>query len=89
MLEHLPDGTTLVDAVIVFTLAEGIALAVYRHLTGRGIALRDFGLNLVSGLLLMCALRSTLAGTGWPWLAGFLAASGAAHAADIYLRWKR
>lgn len=81
-------GTGLVDAVIGITLIEALMLLLYRRITGKGVALGDFGLNLVAGLMLMLALRSHMAASAWGWTAGFLAAAGVAHATDIWSRWK-
>ena len=47
----------IIDAVIVFTLIECVALVIYHRRTGRGVAVRDFFANMVSGLCLMFALR--------------------------------
>ena len=79
----------MADAAIAITVAEAIVLVVYHKATGRGVAASDFGLNLVSGLMLMLALRSSIAASGWVWTASFLAGAGAAHAADIWSRWRR
>lgn len=81
---HLP---TLVDGVIGLTVLEGVALLVHHRLTGGGVRPRDFMLNLVSGVCLMLALRCALREQGALWIAAWLAAAGAAHAADIGLRW--
>lgn len=89
MWEQLLAGTRLVDAVIAITVAEAIALVVYYKVAGRGVAPSEFGLNLLSGLMLMLALRSSVAASGWVWTASFLAGSGAAHAADLWSRWRR
>lgn len=77
----------LAEIVIVLTALEGVLLAVYHRLTGRGLAARDYALNLVSGLCLMLALRAALAGTGALWVVAFLSAAGLAHGADIWRRW--
>lgn len=45
--------------------------------------------NLASGLCLMLALRSALAGWAWPFTLGGLAASGLLHAWDLRRRWRR
>ena len=89
MLDRLFHGTLLIDVVMVLTLAECLALTCYYHYTGRGVPLREFGLNLLSGLLLMLALRSQLAAAGWAWTAACLAAAGLVHATDMWSRWKR
>ena len=77
-----------IDLVIALTIIEGVALTLHHRWTGRGLALKDFGLNLASGLWLMLALRSALVSAGWPWIAMCLLAAGAAHGADIWLRWR-
>ena len=89
MLEQLLQGTGAIDAVITLTLVEGMVLSLYRLGTGRGPRLCDFGLNLISGLMLMLALRSNIAAWGLAWTTAFLAAAGVMHASDIWLRWKR
>lgn len=79
----------LIDLVIVFTLAEGAVLAIYHRITGRGVALREFALNMVSGLCLMLALRCLAHDAGTAWVALFLVAAGLAHGTDLWWRWRR
>lgn len=79
----------IVDAVILVTLLEGVALAAWHRRTGAGVAPRDFAPNLVAGLCLMLALHSTLHGLGDGWIALCLLAAGIAHATDLVLRWRR
>ncbi len=79
----------LVDTVIALTLVEAAVLATYYRTTGRGVRPRDFALNMVSGLCLMLALRSSLVNANWPWIAIFLSAAGVAHAVDMGQRWSR
>jgi hypothetical protein len=88
-MQSLFDSGLLVDLVIALTVVEGLALALYHRATGRGVAPQDYALNLVSGLCLMLALRSVLAGAVWPWSAAALAAAGLAHGVDIARRWQR
>lgn len=83
---HLPAGWTLValvDALLVFTALEIVALWAWHRVTGRGIALREVGATLLAGTLLMLALRCALT-PGWtlPTLA-CLAGAGLAHAIDL------
>ena len=82
-------GGQLVDFIIGLTLIEAMCLMVYHRITGRGLALKDYGLNLASGLFLMLALRAALAQSNWMWIAASLSAAGLAHGADIVLRLKR
>ena len=79
----------LVDLVLVLTLFEVAALALYRRRTGKGVRMADVGPNLVAGLCLMLALRAALSTAGWPWVALALMASGLAHAVDLRRRWQR
>ena len=79
----------LIDGVIVFTLIECIALVAYHRSTGKGVAPRDFFVNIVSGLCLMLALRCLANDAGTAWVAVSLAAAGLAHGIDILMRWKR
>jgi hypothetical protein len=79
----------LVDLVIGFTLLEALALVLLHRVTGKGVAPREFGVNMVSGLCLMLALRSHVQDAGASWIAVFLLAAGIAHVTDLWLRWRR
>lgn len=80
----------LVDAVIVLTLLEFFLFRWFFGRTGRGVMPRRIGLNLFSGLALMCALRAALAEAPSPWLiALFLVAAGLLHGLDIARQWRR
>ena len=79
----------LLDAVIAFTLLEGVALWLYHAATGRGLAPRDYALNMVSGLCLMLAVRAALGTAMGPWIAVCLAGAGLAHGLDLWRRWRR
>lgn len=76
----------LVNIVIVLTVLEGIGLGTYHAVTGRGLAARDYALNLVSGLCLMLALRGALDGAGIFWITVCVTSAGLAHCADIWRR---
>jgi hypothetical protein len=86
MTDWLSSGR-LIDIVIVITLLEGAFLLALHRKTGRGVAPRDFVLNMASGLCLMLALRLALSGVGWQMTALCLMAAGSLHAMDIYRRW--
>ena len=81
--------SALVDVIIVITLLEAAALWGYHQQTKRGLRPRDYLLNIASGLCLMLALRSSLAGAVWYVVAAWLAGAGLAHLADIRLRLAR
>ena len=79
----------IVDLVIAFTLVECAALVLYHRSTGKGVAPRDFLMNMASGLCLMLALRCLVRDAGAFWAALCLLAAGLAHAADLWMRWRR
>jgi len=79
----------LIDLVIVFTLLEAVALTLYHRITGKGVALHEFALNMASGLCLMLALRGLAHDAGTAWVALFLVAAGFAHGTDLWWRWRR
>lgn len=79
----------IVDFVIAITVLEALALLLYRTVTGKGVAARQFLVNLLAGLSLMAALRLTIAGAGWVWAAACLLLAGLLHAADLWQRWER
>lgn len=78
-----------VDLVIAVTVFELAFLALHRRAAGRAIPFIDFVPNMLSGLALMFALRSAVAGAGGAALALWLSMAGAAHAVDILIRWRR
>ena len=85
-MQHWVMSGGLIDAIIAITLLEVTALLAYHHTTKRGLAPRDYLLNVVSGLCLMLALRCTLHASGWYFTALFLMAAGLVHVADIARR---
>ena len=78
-----------VDLAIAITVIEAMALAAYHQRTGRGLAPKQYVLNVISGLCLMLALRFALTGSTWLWVALSLSTSGVIHALDMASRWQR
>ncbi len=78
----------LVDFILVLVLFEVILIAGYWRLTGRGVALADLLPNVMAGVFLMLALRTSLSGGGWMIVSGCLGCAGLAHVIDIGRRWK-
>jgi hypothetical protein len=79
----------LVDAVIILTLIEFLALWAWHRQTGRGVSPKDIGLNLFSGVALMLSLKFALAQASFALIAAALALAGMLHALDIVRRWRR
>lgn len=88
MIETI-SNSQLIDVVIAVTLIECGILTFYHRLTKRGLAPKDYLLNLGAGLSLMLALRSALADAGWMWMIVCLMAAGLAHGTDLWSRWRR
>jgi hypothetical protein len=86
---QLISSAQLIDLVIGFTALEGLALALYHRLTGRGLAPAAYGLNLLAGLCLMLALRSAISTEQGFGMVPWLAASGLAHGTDLWMRWRQ
>ncbi len=78
----------IVDVILALTLAEAVGLVAWHRRTGRGVAPADFLGNLLSGVCLLLALRTGLAGAWWGWIALALLAALAAHMADLARRWR-
>ena len=84
----LIESGRLVEAILVLTLLEWCALAVYHRRTGRGVAQADFAPYLLSGMFLLAALREALVGAWWGWVAAGLTGALAAHLVDLRRRWR-
>lgn len=76
----------IVDLILVFVVIEAIALMAYRWATGRGVGPLDIALMLLPGVCLLLALRSALVAASAMTVAAWLAASLAAHLADLWRR---
>lgn len=87
-LEDIYQTPLVVDIAIGFILIETAALWAFHQITGRGLAIRDFLLTVLSGLSLMLALRCALTPGLWPGMALFLITAGLAHGADLRARAK-
>lgn len=87
-LEDIYQTPWVVDIAIGFILIETAALWAFQRITGRGLAIQDFLLTVLSGLSLMLALRCALTPGLWPGMALFLITAGLAHGADLRARAK-
>jgi hypothetical protein len=76
----------IVDLILVLVVLEAAWLLLRHRRTGRGPAPADLLGNLLSGALLMLAVRGALVGAAWPWIALCLAGSVVAHLADLRRR---
>lgn len=77
----------IIDLVVALTVLEALGLAAFRRLTGRGPRLRAIGLNLLSGLCLMLAVRGALTGAWFGVIALWMLAALVLHLADLRRVW--
>ena len=82
-------NSQLIDMVIAVVLIECAVLISYHRFTKRGLAPKDYLLNLGAGLCLMLAVRGALVNAGWKWMVLCLMAAGLAHGADLWTRSRR
>lgn len=86
MAEIFANGR-IIDLILGLVLIEGILLAAYHRRTGRGLPPRELVGFLLSGFLLLLALRAALVGAWWGWVSLALTASLLTHLLDLRLRW--
>ena len=89
MHDFLPSTLALIDIAIAITLLEVMLLLAYHRRTGRGMPARAYVPNVCAGLALMVALRASISGAAWVWVAATLLVAGLAHAADMRRRWSQ
>lgn len=88
MMSELFASGAVVDAVLIFLLVEAIAVIGYWLWRKRGIAPADFLPGMISGALMLLALRAVLVGAGWMVPTLCLMAAGGAHLVDVLRRWR-
>ncbi len=82
------DSGAIADLIIAVMVIEGLVLIALRSRL-RNVNVPDIVGMLAAGLFLVLALRATLTGAGWPWVAAFLTAAFAAHLFDLRRRLAR
>lgn len=79
----------LVDLVLAVLVVEALLCWFLQRTTARGLPVLDVAGSLLAGACLALAVRDAAAGASGDRLAAWLAAAGAAHAFDLYRRWRR
>lgn len=82
MTQFMQSGT-IADIVIAVMIVEGLLLFALRSRL-RNFRAYDVIAMLAAGLFLVLALRATLTGAGWQWVAIFLTAAFVAHVLDLW-----
>lgn len=76
----------VIDIILAAMVLEAILLLLYRRRSGAGPTLAQTIANLLSGAMIMLAVRSALTDSGWETTAVFLLSAFAAHIVDLKLR---
>jgi hypothetical protein len=76
-------------AILAAMLIELFALIWLRRRIGHGPGVAELVTGLGAGASLLLALRASLTGTQWRYIAVWLIVALAAHVADLTLRWRR
>lgn len=93
-MEQLLRSGALIDAILVLVALEALAFLVLYKLVPTAPRLFAPHLatlwpTLLSGALLMLAVRLAITDAPWTWIASVLAAAGLSHVVDIMLRFRR
>ena len=78
----------IIDAILVLTVLEWVALVIYYRRFGRGIAGGKLAGNLLAGMCLLLAVRTALTGGSWPLVGLCLFGGLIAHVVDLRQRWR-
>ena len=78
----------IADLILGIVAIEAVMIAALWRRTSRRGGPGGLLLTVASGALLILALRSSMAGDAWPWIAAFLAGALVAHALDLRHRWR-
>lgn len=88
VLQEMILSGQIVTIMLLFVVVEIILLAALWLIKQKGIPLIPLLANVGAGGSLMLALRATLTGGEWYWIATFLVASLCFHTWDLSLRWQ-
>jgi hypothetical protein len=86
MLPALISSGRAVDLILAVMALEFVFLVLRRKVKGLPPAPLDLMFMLAPGALILLALRASLTGTGWQWVAVWLAASLPFHLVDVSRR---
>jgi nitroreductase len=77
-----------VDFALLVLVLESAGVIAFHRRTGRGPSPSRVLSNAAAGGTLLLALRASLVGQGWLWIAAWLLAALFAHVTDLALRWR-
>jgi hypothetical protein len=86
MVEQLISSGRIVDLIVCVMIVEGLLLTVLQRRLGFELPLSRIIPMLLAGLFLLLALRVSLQGGSWTWIALWLLAALIAHMLDLVAR---
>ncbi len=86
MVEQLISSGRIVDLIVCVMIVEGLLLTVLQRRLGFELSLRRIIVMLLAGVFLLLALRVSLQGGSWTWIALWLLAALIAHILDLLSR---
>lgn len=89
LLRELILSGRIIDIVVGVLLLELVAISILYRTRGTGIAPYPLLVNIGAGGSLALAIKASLTGAGWQWIAGWLVASLVFHVLDLSTRWRR
>ena len=88
-LRELITSGRIVDVVLVVMSIELIVSALIAKRRGIPLDVPGLAFNIGAGASLALALRASLTGSGWEWVAGWLVSSLVFHVLDVGRRWQQ
>ncbi|MEM6511479.1 MAG: hypothetical protein AAF660_00595 [Pseudomonadota bacterium] len=89
LMQDLITGGRIVDIVLVVMGIELVVSAIIARRRGIPLDIPGLAFNIGAGASLALALRASLTGDGWQWIAVWLISSLVFHVLDISRRWQQ
>ena len=89
ILSELILSGRIIDIVLVVLFLELVVVSVLYRARGNGIPPYPLMVNIGAGGSLALAIKASLTGAGWQWIAFWLVASLIFHVLDVGARWQR
>ncbi|MEM9401460.1 MAG: hypothetical protein AAGA44_03095 [Pseudomonadota bacterium] len=89
LMQDLITGGRIVDIVLLVMGIELVVSAIIARRRGIPLDIPGLAFNIGAGASLALALRASLTGDGWQWIAAWLISSLVFHVLDISRRWQQ
>ena len=89
LLRELILSGRIIDIVLVVLLLELVAVTILYKTRNKGIPPYPLMVNIGAGGSLALAIKASVTGAGWQWIAVWLITSLVFHVLDLSQRWQR